>query len=120
MQALILWLVLIPAPKAPPPPVNPLIGAWSISWGTIEQTTFFRADGTCYSPEFGNGLWSQDADGYVWFSERDNTAHYVMRFDLDTGTGTGWSIAADGQIKRGREIRLQRCECLPLPRLADR
>lgn len=65
-------LILVPAPKAEPAPINPIVGAWTFYWGGGEQTTHFYADGTCWSPEYGAGLWSVDSDGALWFSERDN------------------------------------------------
>lgn len=55
MQALLLILILVPAPKVEPPRPNPLIGAWALTWGSIEQTTFLYADGSCWSPEYGGG-----------------------------------------------------------------
>lgn len=111
-------LIAVPSPKQAPPPVDPLVGSWAIDWhpDTCLQTTFLYADGSCFSPEYGAGLWSQDDNGFVWFSERGNQSHYVMSFDLETGIGSGWCVGSDGEITGGREIRIRRGERLPMPR----
>lgn len=87
---LTLFLILVPAPKAESAPQNPIVGAWTFYWGAGEQTTFFHADGTCDSPEYGLGVWSIDADGAIWFSERGDVNQYVMAVDVAEGHGTGW------------------------------
>ena len=64
-------LILVPAPKALPAPINPLVGAWALDWTEhCLQTTILNADGTCVSPEFGTGVWSTDNEGHLWFSEQ--------------------------------------------------
>ena len=117
---LLLLLICVPAPKHPATPkVSPLVGAWAIDWGQCKQTTFFRPDGTCYSPEFGNGTWSEDAEGTIWFSERDGRNQYLMRIDLLDGEGSGWHRCADGQIGNAVEVRIRRGERLPEPRVVE-
>ena len=120
-QQLVLWicLILVPAPKSEPAPPSPWIGAWALDWGSIEQTTHLRADGTCWSPEYGGGNWSVDDDGYIWFSERDGAAQYVMWVDLLEGTGQGWSMSSDGQLNVGPQVKIRRGERLPAPRVVE-
>lgn len=118
-------LTLVPAPRATPPsvesPPHPLVGGWALDWSEhCLQSTILHADGTCDSPEYGAGVWSQDADGYVWFSERGDQAHYCMWFDIETGVGSGWTVdATTGEISGGREIRIRRGERLPPPRVFE-
>lgn len=118
MQLILLLLVLVPAPKVQTPAPSPLVGAWALDWGSIEQTTFLYADGTCWSPQYGGGLWSEDADGYIWFSERENANPYVMWFDRLEGTGTGWRVGDNGPCG-AVEIRMRRGERLPWPRVFE-
>ena len=110
---LLLLLLLIPAPKPATPPVHPLVGAQAIDWGWTRQTTFFRADGTCWSQKFGAGTWVGIGDGSIWFSERDGAEHYVMK--LVGGVGQGWR-AIDGIAGDAVEVRMRRGERLPMPR----
>ena len=117
MHTLLLLLVLVPAPKIEPPKLNPLIGAWSIDWTfvcghTFRQTTFFNVDGTCDSPEYESGTWVEDADGYIWFSERNGKNKYVMRPDWESGTSSLWSIGEDGMPRLSATLRLWRGEYL--------
>lgn len=88
----LLLLTPIPRPEAQTPAPHPIVGAWAIDWGTIEQTTIFHANGTCLSPEYGAGVWSQDDAGTIWFSERDGEARYLMRIDLLDGLGGGAGV----------------------------
>jgi hypothetical protein len=86
MQALLLILVLVPAPRETPPfPV----GEWQAEWcGSKWDVTFFP-DGTCNS-NYGRGFWASDSDGNVWFSEQADTSHYSMSIDQRSGVGVGW------------------------------
>lgn len=111
---LTLLLLLVPAPKQPP---NPLVGAFAIDWGSIEQTTFLRADGTCWSPEYGAGEWSE-SDGAIWFGERDNVNQYVMQIDWQTGHGTGWAWNA-GELRGMVHVAIRHGERLPMPRMVE-
>lgn len=121
MNALLLiCLLLVPAPKVEPAKPHPLVGSWSFNWnGCINQTTFLYADGSCYSPQFGAGKWSHDAEsGSIWFSERNDASHYVMIVDHATGEGTGWSVSSEtGEVGGAVDVRMmRRGELLPMPR----
>lgn len=119
MQTLCLLLILVPAPRTEPAPVNPLVGAWSFQWNEyVHQTTFLYADGTCFSPQFGAGKWSHSEDGSIWFSERNDASRYVMIVDQFTGDGTGWSVDADtGEVRNAVNVgMMRRGELLPMPR----
>lgn len=118
MPALLtLILLLVPAPKNLPPKVDPLIGAWALDWGSIEQTTFLFADNTCDSCRFGCGLWSVDSDGAIWFSEQNNQAQYVMSIDWQTGEGVGWRWDRETGLCGGQvQVKIRRGERLMMPR----
>lgn len=100
MFALLLFC-LVPVPRdAPPFPV----GEFAADWGQITQQMIFHPDGSYSSREFGNGYWSTDREGYIWFSERKDTAFYMMWLDSKTGSGTGWRHDRDtggygGEVK---------------------
>ena len=114
-----IFCVLVPAPRPEPPPrPHPIVGAWTIEWGESSQTTFFRADGCCWSPAFGAGQWREENE-YIWFSEHGGTMRYVMCVDLAEGSGAGWHMSADGEVVYAVRVRLRRGERLPPPRLVD-
>lgn len=114
--AILLLLILVPAPKmAAPEEATFPIGAQAIDWGACLQTTFFHADGTCCSPEFGAGTWVRLEDGKIWFSERDGAAHYVME-PYESGAWASWCVT-DGQTGIAVEVKIRRGERLKvLPR----
>lgn len=92
MQALLLCLILVPAPQGTPRDAAPFpIGGWDCSWGACEQDMWFSPEGYYYSERFGGGYWHLDRDGYLWFTERNDTAPYVMRLNPKTLEGKGWS-----------------------------
>ena len=114
-MALLCLFLLVPAPREPAPTYP--VGTYSCSWGSLAQGMTFYPDGRYDSPEFGSGFWSAGADGWIWFSERDNTTHYVMWVDGITGTGSGWHHNLDNGSYTGEiAVRLIRRECLPAPR----
>lgn len=115
MHALILLLILVPAPKAEPIKKCPYVGAWTFYWGAGEQTTHLYADGTCWSPEYESGVWSVDDDGALWFSERNNEIQYVMVIDWQDGGGSGWRWDA-GELRGNVAVVIRRGEKLPPPR----
>lgn len=106
MHALLVLFCLVPAPKESPPfPV----GEWQVEWGTISQEMIFHPDGRYTSKEYGSGFWSTDRDGNIWFSERDDSAHYAMWIDPKTGSGTGWGhCQADGSYHSEVKVRLRK------------
>lgn len=117
MQLLCLLLVLVPAPREPMAAFP--IGCWSAQWGSINQQMIFYPDGSYDSAEFGSGKWSTNADGWIWFSERNDQSHYVMWLDEKTGTGTGFSHCLnDGTYGSEVNVRLMLREVLPMPREA--
>lgn len=122
---LLLALILVPAPriKQAKPVPNPIVGAWAIDWGACQQTTFFRADGTCWSPEFDGGLWESelkdDGTAIVFFGERDNRCRYVMQFSLLDLTGEGCSVPFVVGSDRTVEVKIRRGERLPAPRVVE-
>lgn len=63
----------------------------------------------------GGGVWSQDDDGAIWFSERENTMHYVMSIDIAAGGGSGWRWDA-GELRGNVAVGIRRGERLPMPR----
>lgn len=116
MHAILLLLILVPAPKSEPIKKCPYVGAWCFSWGASgEQTTHFYADGTCWSPEYESGVWSVDDDGALWFSERNNESQYVMVIDWQAGGGSGWRWET-GELRGNVAVVIRRGEKLPPPR----
>lgn len=115
MHAILLLLILVPAPKVEPIKESPYVGAFTFYWGAGEQTTHLYRDGTCESPEYWCGLWSVDDDGAIWFSERNNTMQYVMAIDLKEGHGTGWHWS-EGKTGNPVTVLIRRGEKLPPPR----
>ena len=123
MNALLLILILVPAPKLEPVKPHPLIGVWAIDWGAdwecpIRQTTFFYPDGACYSPQYDGGYWSIDADGRIWFSERDGRNPYVMLLDFVEGVGEVRAVNAGG-LGSPTLLKVRRGEYLMMPRVVE-
>lgn len=101
-------LILVPSPKAAPAPQHWVIGAQSIDWNSCRQTTFFFADGTCSSPEFGLGTWV-DVDGAIYFTEQGGKNHYTMT--IENGEGVGHSVGENG-YGPAVEVKIRRGEYL--------
>lgn len=118
MKSLALLLILVPAPQEAKPTYP--IGCWSCAWGTCLQGMTFHPDGRYDSPEFGTGRWSNDADGWVWFSEQSDTTHWALWVDPKTGNGSGWRhYQQTGEYAGEVKVKLIRRERLPPPREAE-
>lgn len=113
---LVLLLTLVPSPKATPKPVEvcPIVGTWSIDWGeNCKQTTIFREDGTCLSPEYGSGKWTISDDGNtIFFSEQNDTARYAMSVNLLDGIGDGCRIPFDYESDTAIPVKIRKGEYL--------
>jgi len=114
MQALLLILILVPAPKVEQvEPTPSIVGSWAIDWGScpFRQTTIFHADGTCHSPECGNGLWWIDEFKQIWFQEYTSN-QYVMVADLRNGVGMVRWVSSTGELGTWTQLKLRRGEHL--------
>lgn len=115
MHALLLFLLLVPAPRNDQPKPIPFCGVWTFTWGAGEQCTHFNRDGTCWSPQFGSGTWSL-FEGAIWFTEQADTIQYVMVIDIATGEGQGNRVDDEGCFGPPVPVLIRRGERLPMPR----
>lgn len=93
-MALILLLILIPAPKDEP---LPLIGLWDAKWSYTPQTMEFLPNGRYLCPKYGNGSWVYER-GIVYFTEGEVAYWMVVDFTEGRGlvgtfdSGTVWDL----------------------------
>lgn len=120
--AILLLIVLVPAPKdkGPVDPLSPtecVIGYWTVNWGeSIRQGCYFLDNGTYCSPEFGSGPWHSDGVSTVTFREGQSWLVLVIEtYNQNLMTGYVRYMTWDGHIgevrttltmRRGERIRI--------------
>lgn len=100
-MALILLLILIPAPKDEP---LPFIGLWDVKWGSCEQTMEFLPDGRYLCPRLGNGTWTYN-EGVVYFTEGEVAYYMVIDWREKRGLGYKYDVAVGWEVYMKRKVK---------------
>lgn len=121
MFALLVGVLLYPAPAQKPAATFQIVGDFSMAWGTLEQPrTSFTADGKYSSPHWGSGDWRPmvaDDDGLLTLEFQEGDSWYVLQVDRNgVGTGARLEFLDDGGRKYGPAVKVKLTRLVRVPK----